>query len=91
MVDKPKVFLTRQLPPESMAILQQQSHLTVNADDRVLQKGEIIDAVADVDREVRRNGARTKGYKSLGDLPQDLDGDGRDRGDARDLCRDPAR
>ncbi len=47
--DKPKIFLTRQLPPDSMAILHEQSILTMNAEDRVLNKQEIIDGVTAVD------------------------------------------
>ncbi|TWU47767.1 2-hydroxyacid dehydrogenase [Rubripirellula reticaptiva] len=46
---RPKIFLTRELPPESMAILRQQSDLTFNPDDRVLTKAEIIAGVQDVD------------------------------------------
>lgn len=49
MADKPRIFLTRQLPPDSMAILRDQSILTMNSADRVLGKQEIIDGIADVD------------------------------------------
>lgn len=49
MSNQPTIFLTRQLPPESMAILRENSILKMNDEDRVLQKQEIIDAVADVD------------------------------------------
>ena len=46
---KPKVFLTRELPSESMRILQEQSQLTVNPHDRYLSKDEIIAGVKDAD------------------------------------------
>jgi glyoxylate reductase len=49
MPDKPNIFLTRQLPPESMAILREQSILTMNSEDRVLEKQEIIDGLAGAD------------------------------------------
>ncbi|MGB7327970.1 MAG: D-glycerate dehydrogenase [Rubripirellula sp.] len=46
---RPKIFLTRELPPESMAILRQHSDLTFNPDDRVLTKAEIIAGIQGVD------------------------------------------
>lgn len=46
---RPKIFLTRELPPESMAILRDQSELTVNPHDRYLTKAEIIEGVRGVD------------------------------------------
>ncbi len=49
MPDKPRIFLTRQLPPESMQMLRERSHLTVNPDDRVLSKAEIIAGVRSAD------------------------------------------
>ncbi len=49
MPDKPKIFLTRELPPESMAILREHSILSMNPDDRVLDKQEIIAGIAEVD------------------------------------------
>lgn len=49
MSDKPKVFLTRELPPESMAMLRDGCQLTVNPDDRVLEKSEIIEGIQGVD------------------------------------------
>lgn len=49
MSDKPKIFLTRELPPETMAILREQSELTMNPEDRYLTKQEIIQGVAGVD------------------------------------------
>lgn len=47
--DRPKIFLTRELPPESMAMLREQSQLTMNHEDRYLSKTEIMDGVKDVD------------------------------------------
>jgi glyoxylate reductase len=49
MPAKPKIFLTRQLPPQSMQILRDNSELTVNPDDRVLSKEEIIAGVQQAD------------------------------------------
>ncbi len=49
MTTRPKIFLTRELPPESMAILRQQSELTYNPDDRVLSESEIIAGIEGVD------------------------------------------
>lgn len=49
MPDKPKIFLTRELPPESMSMLREQSVLTMNHEDRYLEKREIIDGIQGVD------------------------------------------
>lgn len=49
MPDKPKVFLTRELPPDSMAMLREQADLTMNNEDRVLSKDEIMSGIEDVD------------------------------------------
>jgi glyoxylate reductase len=49
MAAKPTIFLTRELPPETMAILRDQSILTMNPHDRYLDKQEIIDGVRGVD------------------------------------------
>ncbi len=49
MIKKPKIFLTRELPPESMRILSEASELTYNQEDRVLSKQEIIRGVRDAD------------------------------------------
>ncbi len=49
MTDKPKIFLTRELPPESMAMLREHSVLTMNTEDRYLKKDEIIAGVQGVD------------------------------------------
>lgn len=49
MTEKPKIFLTRELPPDSMAMLRAQSVLTMNNDDRCLEKDEIIAGVREVD------------------------------------------
>ncbi|MGB7343143.1 MAG: D-glycerate dehydrogenase [Pirellulaceae bacterium] len=49
MTSKPRIFLTRQLPPQCMQALQEKSHLTMNSHDRYLSKQEIVDAVRDVD------------------------------------------
>lgn len=46
---RPKIFLTRQLPTETMEFLGRESELTFNPDDRVLSKDEIITGVAGVD------------------------------------------
>lgn len=46
---KPTIFLTRELPPETMAILRDQSVLTMNPHDRYLDKQEIIEGVRGVD------------------------------------------
>jgi glyoxylate reductase len=44
-MNKPKVFLTRELPAAVMARLAEEVELTVNPDDRVLSKEEIIEGV----------------------------------------------
>ncbi len=49
MPDKPKIFLTRELPPETMAMLHEHSVLTMNSEDRYLEKGEIIAGIQGVD------------------------------------------
>ena len=49
MTAKPKIFLTRQLPPDSMRILSEGSELTMNPDDRYLTKDEIIAGIQGVD------------------------------------------
>ena len=49
MTRLPKVFLTRELPPESMAILQEHSVLSMNSEDRYLSKEEIIAGIQGVD------------------------------------------
>lgn len=46
---KPKIFLTRELPPETMALLQDQCELTMNREDRILEKPEIIAGIQGVD------------------------------------------
>ncbi|MGI9470430.1 MAG: 2-hydroxyacid dehydrogenase [Rubripirellula sp.] len=45
MPEKPKIFLTRELPPETMEILQANSELTMNREDRYLTKEEIISGI----------------------------------------------
>ncbi|QDT05847.1 Putative 2-hydroxyacid dehydrogenase [Rubripirellula lacrimiformis] len=49
MSSRPKIFLTRQLPSESMQLLKSQSELTYNHDDRYLSKEEIIAEIQGVD------------------------------------------
>ena len=49
MSDKPKIFLTRELPPQTMELLQDQSVLTMNHEDRYLTKAEIMDGMRGVD------------------------------------------
>jgi glyoxylate reductase len=49
MTEKPKIFLTRELPPETMALLHDQCELTMNREDRVLEKSEIIAGIQGVD------------------------------------------
>ncbi len=46
---KPKVFLTRELPPESMRLLSEAADLTYNQEDRTLTKQEVIDGVQNAD------------------------------------------
>jgi glyoxylate reductase len=41
-VTRPRVFLTRELPPEPMARLREQTELTVNTEDRALQRHELL-------------------------------------------------
>jgi glyoxylate reductase len=42
---RPKVFLTRPLPPEPMARLREQTELTMNPHDRVLERDELLAGV----------------------------------------------
>ena len=49
MSDKPKIFLTRELPPQTMELLQEQSVLTMNHEDRYLTKQEIMNGIQGVD------------------------------------------
>ena len=49
MPEKPRIFLTRELPPDSMEMLRAGSELTMNSEDRYLEKSEIIEAIRDVD------------------------------------------
>lgn len=49
MTEKPKIFLTRELPPETMSLLHDQCELTMNREDRVLEKSEIIAGIQGVD------------------------------------------
>ncbi len=49
MTSKPRIFLTRQLPPECMRSLETQTQLTVNPHDRPLTKEELIEGVREVD------------------------------------------
>ena len=44
-MNKPKVFLTRELPSEAMERLKQLTDLEMNLEDRVLTKDELIDGV----------------------------------------------
>ena len=48
-LSQPKIFLTRELPPESMAMLREQADLTMNSEDRCLEKHEIIAGLQGVD------------------------------------------
>src|SRR5690606_27305904 len=43
-----RVFLTRQLPPAPMKRLSERTRLTLNHEDRVLERNELLEAVADV-------------------------------------------
>lgn len=45
----PRVFLTRELPPEPMARLRQRTDLTFNPEDRVLSKEELLAGVRGMD------------------------------------------
>lgn len=49
MSAKPRIFLTRELPPETMKRLHAESQLTMNREDRCLEKAEIIAGVRDAD------------------------------------------
>lgn len=42
---KPKVFLTRELPPKAMERLRKETELEMNKEDRVLTKQEIMDGI----------------------------------------------
>src|SRR5690606_15647260 len=44
-MNKPKVFLTRELPPEAMKRLNELTDLEMNHEDRVLTKTELIDGI----------------------------------------------
>lgn len=46
---KPKIFLTRPIPPASMELLKQEAELTYNPDDRVLSREELIAGMAGQD------------------------------------------
>lgn len=46
---KPNIFLTRELPADSMAMLRAAAELTMNDEDRVLTKSELMDGVAAAD------------------------------------------
>jgi len=46
---KPRIFLTRELPPLSMETLRRESELTMNQEDRCLEKSEILDGIREVD------------------------------------------
>ena len=48
-MSKPKIFLTRPLPPATMELLQAESELTYNPEDRVLTREEILAGVAGQD------------------------------------------
>ncbi len=45
-MSKPKIFLTRPIPPASMELLERESELTFNPDDRVLSREELIVGIA---------------------------------------------
>jgi len=49
MNGRPKIFLTRELPPECMDRLSESSDLTYNREDRCLTKAEIIAGVRDAE------------------------------------------
>ncbi len=49
MPDLPKIFLTRELPPDSMQLLRQNSDLSANPNDRLLTKSELIAGVQSAD------------------------------------------
>lgn len=48
-MSKPKVFLTRPIPPASMELLKEEVELTYNPDDRVLSRAELIAGMAGQD------------------------------------------
>lgn len=48
-MSKPKIFLTRLLPPATMELLQAETELTYNPDDRVLSREEVIAGMAGQD------------------------------------------
>ena len=49
MSDKPKIFLTRPIPPASMELLKEEVELTYNPDDRVLSRAELTAGMAGQD------------------------------------------
>lgn len=49
MPQKPNIFLTRELPPESMVRLREHCNLTMNTEDRCLEKSEILAGIQGVD------------------------------------------
>ncbi len=49
MPTRPKIFLTRELPPKTMELLHREAELTMNPDDRVLSRDEIVAGVRGVD------------------------------------------
>jgi glyoxylate reductase len=49
MPQKPKIFLTRELPPDTMSILRASSVLTINGQDRYLSKDEMMEGIQGVD------------------------------------------
>lgn len=49
MSQKPKIFLTRPIPPVSMELLKREAELTYNPDDRVLSRAELIAGMAGQD------------------------------------------
>lgn len=49
MSEKPRVYLTRELPAESMQILREASQLTVNPHDRPVTRPELLEGVREVD------------------------------------------
>src|SRR3981081_171880 len=46
---KPRVFLSRELPPDVMRVLRERCDLTANLEDRVLSKAELIAATTGMD------------------------------------------
>ncbi|MGY8717653.1 MAG: 2-hydroxyacid dehydrogenase [Verrucomicrobiia bacterium] len=49
MSDKPKIFLTRPIPPASIELLKREAELTYNPDNRVLSRTELIAGMAGQD------------------------------------------